>query len=234
MKAIIVIMSGLFLSLAANAQETVTCTGGDCLSSGYEVRDASNDLQEIGICNGGDCTTAGWNIFRLDGFNTSVSCADNSCYGSGFQEIDPANNSELVRNRTCVADSLGVGDCLANGWEDEYYGTNARTERVSCTDGSDCRNGFIIETIVDNTASMEAEIAALKEQAQLKRQEFRAYLKENKEVNKELGAEIVELIKQRIALKKELRQNGGIQILDSKEAVCLTAGGCFSSGYTLN
>ena len=234
MKAMILILSGLFISLAANAQETLVCTGGDCLTSGYEIYDSNNDLVELGFCTSNSCETVGTDVFRLSGLNTIITCADNSCYGKGFQEITADANADLIRNRTCAADSSGVGDCFTQGWEDEYYGANARTERVTCTDGADCRNGFLIETIVDNTASLETEIADLKDQAMVKRQEFRAYLKENKTVNKELGKEIVDLIKQRIALKKELRENGGIQIIDSKEAVCTTPGGCFTSGYTLN
>ena len=234
MKAIILIIGGLFLSLAANAQETLVCTGGDCLTNGYEVYDSNTDLVELGFCNAGDCTTTGWEILRLSGFNTTVECTDSSCFGNGFQEVDLSNDSEIVRNRTCVADSSGTGDCLANGWEDEYYGSNARIERVTCTDGSDCRNGFIIETIVDNTESIKAEIASLKDQARAKRQELRAYLRANKRIDRTLAKEIISLIKQRIKLKRDLRKNGGIQILDSKEAVCTAPGGCFTSGYTLN
>lgn len=234
MKAMILILGGLFLSLAANAQETVICTGGDCLTNGYEVRDANSDLTELGLCNAGDCNTSGWQVFRLSGLNSQIECTDSSCFGNGFQELNSDDVSEILRNRTCVADSSGTGDCLSNGWEDEYYGSNARIERVTCTDGADCRNGFLIETIVDNTESIKAEIASLKDQARAKRQEFRTYLRENKRINRELAREIISLIKQRIKLKRDLRKNGGIQVLDSKEAVCITTGGCFTSGYTLN
>lgn len=234
MKSFILIISGLIIGMAAQAQETVICTGGDCLTSGYEVRDSSNDLFEVGVCNSGDCNTNGWETFRLSGLNSRVECTGGSCFGNGFQELNSDNISEILRNRTCVADSAGTGDCLSNGWEDEYYGTNARIERTTCTDGTDCRNGFIIETIVDKTASMEAEIANLQDEARAKRQEFRDYLREHKQINRDLAREIISLTKQRIQLKRDLRKSGGIQVIDSKEAVCMTPGGCFTSGYTLN
>lgn len=232
MKLLITTLLSLF-SINALAQEEVRCTDGSCLTSGYELFDEYGSFFEIGICNSGDCNLNGWSILRVTGVDTSVVCSDNSCYGKGFQEINPSNNNEMIRNRTCAADTNGVQDCLASGWEDEHFGVNARLEQVRCTDGVSCTNGFIVDTVVDKTAALEEEIADLKEQAKAKKQELKDYLIANKRMNFTLLREIIELKKQVIQLKKELRSGGGIQVVDSKKAVCLTAGGCFTDGYQM-
>ncbi len=234
MKALMFIITGMIASLSAQAQEQKLCTGGDCLTSGYEYYDQFGSLSEIATCNSGDCATQGWTILRATGVNTSVVCSDNSCFGKGFQEINPSNNNEMIRTRTCAAaTSGGAGDCFANGWEDEHFGVNARVEQISCTDGISCKNGFIIETIVDQTALLEEEITDLKAEAQAKKIELKEYLKTNHKMNFTLLREIISLKKQILQLKKELRNGDGVQVVDSQEAVCLSPGGCFKDGYQL-
>ncbi|MCB0408412.1 MAG: hypothetical protein KDD34_09425 [Bdellovibrionales bacterium] len=227
-------ITSLFIGYTATAQETTYCTGGSCLVGGYETYDSSNNLFEVSSCINSDCDNYGWNVFRLSGFNTQIICANSSCYSSGFQEIDPNNNNELVRTRTCKNDGNGgSSDCLTYGWQDEVYGIDGRMENVRCTDGLSCENGFVIETIADNTALLQQELIDKKVLLKSKKDELQNYVRTNRRMNFALLKEIVELKLEIIKLKRDLRKSSGIQVIDSKTATCLTPGGCFTSGYTL-
>lgn len=221
------------VSAQSMAQDTVQCVSNDCLNQGYELRDANNDLIEVGLCNGADCNQLGWDIFNVNGQTTVVVCSDNSCFGKGFQELDPLNNNEMIRTRTCADGDTGTPDCLAHGWDDDYS-IDGRKEQVSCTDGVSCLNGFVIETVIDNTAQMQADIQALKDAIRAKKQELRQYIRQYHRINFSLLRDIFRLKREKRKLRRELRQTGGQTVVDTKEAICLSPGGCFTSGYTIN
>lgn len=231
MKAIYFLTTALLLTIGswATAQETVTCINGDCLVYGYEKADSQNMLFEIGECSGLDCDLYGWVVYRLSGFTTSIICADSSCYGKGFQEIDTATNT-LLRTRTCVDNGAG-GDCIANGWRDEF--PDSSIERTRPTDGISTENGFIVEKIVDQSLTYQQQIAEIKSTIEDKKDQLKDYLRAHRRINKDLVKEIVDLGLQLIKLKRELKTSGGIVVVEQKEAVCLAPGACYTQGYVI-
>lgn len=229
------VFCGLVFSATASAQETLTCTNGSCLTSGYEIRDFNFDLYEVGICNNSNCNTNGFNIYRADGHNTNVFCAGSGCFKNGFQEVTADGNADLVRTRTCKSDDFGLSDCIRYGWVDEFLGFNARIENIVCEDfPPGCDYGFTVETVVDLSASLEAGLAETEALIDQKREEFRTYVRTYKQPNQLLNQEIVALQQSLIDQKAAIRNYEGPTVADAKHAECLTYGGCFLSGYILN
>lgn len=256
------LLAGLtFLASQALAQgqlvEEIRCTNNDCLTSGYEKYDSDGNLMEIGICNNMNCDTDGWNIFRLDGFNTSVMCENSSCYGQGFSEIDPMNNS-LVSVRSC-----NNGDCLANGWIDHTFIPAESIEGIQCN-ANGCEFGFLIEEIdgimQDNSelrAELEAEKARL--EAKIAKNQFRQqkiqnridalkdkkFKKRKKAKRKGIFRRLANLVKRYFKVEARIQKLRGklaaVQaeldaiedpaVINSQQAVCLAPGACFTAGY---
>lgn len=236
MKALLlfIALSFLFISSAhSQLVEEVRCTGSNCLTSGAEYYDHFGNLNRLENCNNGDCDLFGFNALDLRVINlrTDAYCFNNSCYGEGYQEVIAATG-DVMRTRTCYADSQGNSDCLANGWEDEFHLEN-RIDRVTCTDGTDCRNGFNIQRVENQASSLEGRIIELEDFIATKREEFKEYVKTYKQPNKEILDAIHEAKKELIDIKKTLKDTSGEVVVGNDIAVCLAPGQCFQFGYSI-
>ncbi len=240
---------------SGNLIEDVRCTGGSCLTGGYEKYDAFGSLMEIGTCTNGDCATQGWQVLRLSGLNTHVVCNENSCFENGFSEVNTSDNS-LVSVRAC-----NEGDCLLNGWVDHTFIPEEIIEGIHCN-AQGCDFGFITEElsqIIDENnksrrrletrkARIESRIAAKqikqnKIQQQIDALKNRKYKKRKcKKKSHHLFRLVRRYFKIEIQIQKLQQRQARIQekldaivdptiVLSSKQAFCISPGGCFSDGY---
>jgi len=237
---------------AGNLIEEIRCTSGSCLTGGYEKYDTNLNLIELGICSNNDCAGTGWSVFRMNGFNTEVQCIQSSCWGIGFNEINPADNT-LVSIRTC-----NNGDCISFGWMDQTFQPAESLENYICDAGGTCDSGFIIQEIEQRMAENEELIARLEKkishiETQITRtkekiekhnlhhecrheKRHRKHHRYHKCHGHKHGylAKKLEKLKLKLArLNEELAQLKTDIVVSSRSAICLAPNACFSSGYQI-
>ncbi|MCB0408414.1 MAG: hypothetical protein KDD34_09435 [Bdellovibrionales bacterium] len=239
---------------AGNLIEEIRCTGGSCLTGGFEKYDSNGSIIEVATCINNDCNAFGWNIFRLNQFNTSVQCIQSSCWGVGFNEINP-NDNTLVSIRTC-----NNGDCIGFGWVDQTFQPAESLANYICDAGGTCDSGFIIQEIEQRMAEneeliarlekkishIETQIVRIKEKIEKHnrhhkcRQEKRHHRhsrhhkhKCHNHKHRYLAKKLEKLELKLTRLNEELAQLKTDIVVSSRSAVCLAPNACFSAGYQI-
>lgn len=110
------VLAFMFSSRAEAATYDVLCTGGSCLTSGWEMygNDPSHasgyGFLAVAFCSASDCGTRGGEVYYLDGLNPLIYCVGSDCYGQGYTETTANIPATLIDTATCL-----TGGCLTEG-----------------------------------------------------------------------------------------------------------------------